>query len=75
MVVVGSTRATMPFQSAGIFYAPSPRFSMTATGGASSHGFLGDVQADYTRGWFAGSFAATDSSSDFPLNRVQLITG
>ena len=69
-----STRATMPFQSAGAFYAPSPRFSMTATGGASSHGFLGDVQADYTRGRFAGSFAATDSSSDFPLNRVQLLT-
>src|SRR4029079_18575080 len=30
--------------------------------------------ADYGYGHFAGSVAATDTSSNFPLNRVQLLT-
>jgi hypothetical protein len=69
-----SRRTVMPFQTAGVVYTPSPTFSITATAGASSRGWLGDVQADYTRRRFAASVAATDTSSGFPLNRVQLLT-
>lgn len=69
-----SPRALMPFQSGGVVYTPSQRFSIVATAGASTRGFLGDLQANYAQGHFTGSLAASDASSTFPLNRVQLLT-
>jgi hypothetical protein len=68
-----SARALMPFETSGVTYTPSRAFSVKATAGLSTRGLLGDVQADYVRGRFAGSVAGSDSSSSFPLNRVQLV--
>jgi hypothetical protein len=69
-----SARAIMPFHTTGMVYGPSPAFSAKATVGVSTRGVLGDVQAEFVRGRFTASAAASDASSTFPLNRVQLLT-
>jgi hypothetical protein len=66
--------AILPFQTAGLVYAPSPAFSARGNAGVSQRGMLGDLEADYTGGRFAASAGISDTRGDFALGRLQLLT-
>ncbi|HYY69972.1 MAG TPA: SdrD B-like domain-containing protein [Terriglobales bacterium] len=67
-------RELAAFDTTGILFRPARHVLVQASGGASTQGGMAQGAVTYAAGDWSAFVAASRTSSDFPLNRLQMFT-